>query len=76
MILNKRKIGNTSLEVSELGFGGAPIGGWPTLVTEDDAYSTVKAAWDNGIRYFDTAPLYGSGTVSYTHLTLPTTPYV
>ena len=59
MILNKRKIGNTSLEVSELGFGGAPIGGWPTLVTEDDAYSTVKAAWDNGIRYFDTAPGYG-----------------
>ena len=61
MILKKRKIGNTNLEVSELGFGGAPIGGWPILVTEDDAYSTVKAAWDSGIRYFDTAPLYGSG---------------
>ena len=61
MILNKRKIGNTNLEVSELGFGGAPIGGWPILVTEDEAYSTVKSAWDSGIRYFDTAPLYGSG---------------
>ena len=61
MSIQKRKIGKTNLEVSELGLGGAPIGGWPVLVTEEDAYSTIEAAWERGIRYFDTAPLYGSG---------------
>ena len=61
MTINKRRIGNTSLEISELGMGTAPIGGWPIEVKEDQAFKTLNRAWERGIRYFDTAPLYGSG---------------
>ena len=61
MKIKNRKIGNTDLEISELGIGTAPIGGWPIEVTEDQALNTLGRAWDRGIRYFDTAPLYGYG---------------
>ena len=61
MKINKRKIGNTNLEVTELGMGTATIGGWPIEVSENDALSTLERAWEKGIRYFDTAPLYGTG---------------
>ena len=60
-MIKKRKIGNTNLEVSELSMGTAPIGGWPIAVNEQDALETLTTAWDVGIRYYDTAPLYGSG---------------
>ena len=61
MKINKRKIGNTNIEITELGMGTAPIGGWPIEVSENDAFNTLERAWEKGIRYFDTAPLYGSG---------------
>ena len=61
MDIIKRKIGKTNLAVSEFSMGTAPIGGWPVAVNSDEAHETLEAAWDNGIRYFDTAPLYGSG---------------
>ena len=60
-MINKRKIGNTNIEVSELGFGCAPLGGWPVAVSDQDANLSLETAWSKGIRYFDTAPLYGSG---------------
>jgi D-threo-aldose 1-dehydrogenase len=44
-----------------LGFGGAPLGNLYEPVAEDAARAAVQAAWDAGIRYFDTAPLYGHG---------------
>jgi D-threo-aldose 1-dehydrogenase len=47
--------------VSELGFGAAVIGNLYTEVSDDDAYGAVEAAWDGGVRYFDTAPHYGLG---------------
>lgn len=40
-----------------IGFGTAPLGN----ISEEEAVATVDAAWDNGVRYFDTALLYGSG---------------
>jgi len=61
MTIKKRKIGNTNLEITELGMGTAPIGGWPIEVSENDALRTLERAWEKGIRYFDTAPLYGTG---------------
>ncbi|MCB9382945.1 MAG: aldo/keto reductase [Acidimicrobiaceae bacterium] len=44
-----------------LGFGAAPLGNLFTEVSERDARATVDAAWDCGIRFFDTAPQYGHG---------------
>lgn len=44
-----------------LGFGGAPLGNLFNAVSEPQAEAALLAAWDNGIRYFDTAPFYGYG---------------
>jgi D-threo-aldose 1-dehydrogenase len=54
-------IGDTGLNVTRLGFGGASIGGLFSAVTDDDAIATVDHAWDLGVRTFDVAPLYGYG---------------
>lgn len=47
--------------LSRLGFGGAAIGNLFTALDDETAAAAVNAAWDNGIRYFDTAPHYGLG---------------
>ncbi|GHJ99371.1 aldo/keto reductase [Streptomyces sp. Y2F8-2] len=44
-----------------LGFGTAPLGNMFRAIPDEEAAATVDAAWDNGIRYFDTAPFYGAG---------------
>lgn len=44
-----------------LGFGAAPLGNLYARVTEAQAEQTLTAAWDVGVRYFDTAPFYGCG---------------
>ncbi|CNG75663.1 aldo/keto reductase [Yersinia enterocolitica] len=44
-----------------LGFGTAPLGNMYRALTEDEATETVDAAWNRGIRFFDSAPLYGAG---------------
>lgn len=59
--MNTRKLGNTQVEVSELGFGGAQIGNVHTPVDDETAAAAIDAAWEEGIRYFDTAPHYGLG---------------
>ena len=46
---------------SKLGLGTSPLGGLFEAVSEDTARATVDRAWEMGVRYFDTAPLYGSG---------------
>jgi len=56
-----RKLGNTELEVSELGFGAAQIGNLHSPVDDATALGAVEAAWEAGVRYFDTAPHYGLG---------------
>lgn len=50
-----------AIKFTELGFGTAPLGNLYRAVSEDDAQATLDAAWDAGIRYYDTAPLYGAG---------------
>jgi D-threo-aldose 1-dehydrogenase len=47
--------------LSGVGFGGAPLGNLFAAIPEADAVGTVTTAYDAGIRYFDTAPLYGRG---------------
>jgi D-threo-aldose 1-dehydrogenase len=58
----RTKVGTTSVEVTGLSIGGTPFGGMWAEVPEDAAVATVRAAFDAGARYFDTAPLYGVGT--------------
>jgi D-threo-aldose 1-dehydrogenase len=45
----------------KLGFGTAPLGNMFRAIPEAEALATVDAAWEQGIRFFDTAPLYGAG---------------
>ncbi len=47
--------------LTRLGFGGAPLGNLYRSIRDDDAQAALQAAWDAGIRYFDTAPQYGLG---------------
>jgi D-threo-aldose 1-dehydrogenase len=46
---------------AQIGFGTAPLGNMFRDIPEDEASATLDAAWDQGIRYYDTAPLYGAG---------------
>ena len=54
-------LGRTGLRVTRLGLGCAPIGNLYEPVSEAQAAATIDAAWDAGIRWFDTAPAYGRG---------------
>ena len=49
------------LSVTRLGFGGAPLGNLYRGLTEEEAQATLAAAHASGVRFFDTAPLYGLG---------------
>jgi D-threo-aldose 1-dehydrogenase len=49
------------LEVTAIGLGTAPLGGLFSPVSDADAEATIERAWSLGIRFFDTAPLYGFG---------------
>jgi D-threo-aldose 1-dehydrogenase len=59
--LTKRRLGRTELAVTELGLGGTPLGNMYRAMDMETAVATVHAAADFGIRYFDTAPVYGFG---------------
>lgn len=58
-LLNQRT--SRPVPLTRMGFGGAPLGNLYRKVEEDDAQATLQAAFDFGIRYFDTAPQYGLG---------------
>ncbi|CAB3761099.1 aldo/keto reductase [Paraburkholderia solisilvae] len=55
----RRSIGRRPLQVGGLGLGTAPLGGLYRDLTDEEAQDTVDAAWDCGVRFFDTAPHYG-----------------
>ena len=44
-----------------IGFGTAPLGNMFRDIPEEQAQATVDAAWEQGVRYYDTAPFYGAG---------------
>ncbi len=60
-IFERRQVGTTGLKMPLLGFGVAHLGGMYNRVSAELANATLQAAWDGGIRYFDTAPFYGRG---------------
>jgi D-threo-aldose 1-dehydrogenase len=57
----KARFGRVDLEVTSMGYGSAPIGNIFRPISEQEAAAMVHAAWEAGIRYFDTAPYYGHG---------------
>jgi D-threo-aldose 1-dehydrogenase len=56
-----RRLGKTELQLPLFGYGGAPLGDLFTSITDADAEIMLNTAWDAGVRYYDTAPLYGWG---------------
>ena len=61
MLIPSRSLPDTSLALSELSLGCAQLGNLYCEVSEAEARSTVDAAWELGVRSFDTAPHYGLG---------------
>lgn len=57
----RRRVGRTVLEVTELGLGGAPLGGFRATISDADGVALVDAGYDSGVRFFDTSPFYGYG---------------
>jgi D-threo-aldose 1-dehydrogenase len=59
--MRTRSLAGTGVRVTEFGFGGAALGNLYQAVDDDTAAQTVGAAFDAGVRYYDTAPHYGLG---------------
>lgn len=57
----KVRLGRTQLEITQFGLGSAALGWLYTPVGQAEAHAAVQHAYDLGCRFFDTAPLYGSG---------------
>jgi D-threo-aldose 1-dehydrogenase len=64
MVLKSRtwqRIENGGLTFTELGFGTAPLGNLYRAIGDDEAQAILGKAWKGGVRYYDTAPVYGLG---------------
>ncbi|MBE1577887.1 aldo/keto reductase [Amycolatopsis roodepoortensis] len=59
--METKRLGRTDVEVTRLGFGGGPLGGLFAPLDDETAAGALAAAWDGGIRYYDTSPHYGIG---------------
>ena len=57
----KMKFGRTDLEVTAFGFGTAPVGNIFREIDEATSDAMFQRAWEAGVRYFDSAPMYGHG---------------
>lgn len=57
----KRRLGRVDLDVTAFAFGAAPIGNIFRPITEQESDAMVQHAWDAGVRFYDTAPMYGHG---------------
>jgi D-threo-aldose 1-dehydrogenase len=55
------RLGTGGLTFTELGFGTAPIGNLYRAISDAEARAVLDRAWAGGVRYYDTAPLYGLG---------------
>ncbi|WP_068545521.1 aldo/keto reductase [Thalassotalea crassostreae] len=60
-MFNKRQIGNTNLNVTELGFGAATLGNLYHVMSDENAQNSIAKAMELGLNQFDTAPYYGFG---------------
>src|SRR3954463_8796160 len=61
--MQKRRLGTGGLDVSALGFGCMGISfGYGPAATRDDGLAIVRAAFEGGVTFFDTAEAYGPFT--------------
>lgn len=58
---DKRKFGRVDLDVTAFSFGAAPIGNIFRPIDDETLDAMIQCAWDAGVRYYDTAPMYGHG---------------
>src|SRR5215475_7918046 len=61
----RRAIPKTDLQLTALGLGTAPMGGLYAAVSMSDGEATVGKGIELGLRYFDTAPMYGLGKAEH-----------
>ncbi len=59
--MKKRKLGNTNIYLSALGFGGAPIGNLFEKLDETTCHKTLESCFNSNVNLYDTSPYYGNG---------------
>jgi D-threo-aldose 1-dehydrogenase len=59
--MERRALGASGVEVTRFALGCAPLAGLYEPVGEPQARAAIDAAWELGVRAFDTAPHYGAG---------------
>lgn len=57
----KRRFGRVDLEVTAFAFGTAPVGNIFREIDEETSEAMFQTSWDAGVRFYDTAPMYGHG---------------
>lgn len=57
----KRAFGRSGLDVTAFAFGTAPLGNFAQEVGEESAQAMIERAWNAGVRFYDTSPMYGHG---------------
>ena len=56
-----RKFGRVDLNVTAFAFGAAPVGNIFREIDDETSDAMFKRSWDAGVRFYDTAPMYGHG---------------
>jgi D-threo-aldose 1-dehydrogenase len=64
-VSERRTVTRSGLKLTALGLGTAPFGGLYQSISAAEAAGTMAKAWEAGIRYFDTAPMYGLGRAEH-----------
>lgn len=64
-ITKRVKFGKQDWDSTILGFGTVPIGNFGRSMSSSEAHNLIQRAWDDGVRFFDTAPMYGHGLAEY-----------
>ncbi|AGI72478.1 pyridoxal4-dehydrogenase Pld [Octadecabacter arcticus 238] len=59
------RVGNTDLRIPVMGLGTCPLGGIYASIGELEAQASFEAAWESGLRFYDTAPWYGTGQAEH-----------
>ena len=59
--MQKRNLGNTDIQLTSIGFGGAPIGNLFEELNEPECFNIIKKSYEMNINLYDTSPLYGYG---------------